>query len=195
MFCTSCGTQNLESAFCTNCGAALTPIAPTANGMSAPPSAFPQATAYPSMDAQTAPGSFAPPVGKSLIKNPSFFIPVGIVSLALIVGVAMGLGGKFGTSPMASAVDECNLQDSVGADLADDGWTLVLDSAGEDEYSGIAFSDVQCVMDAIPVPADIQARIMNTSGMDGQQTDSFDGISISWSYRSSTGVSMIFGKD
>jgi hypothetical protein len=107
----------------------------------------------------------------------------------------MAAGGTFGTSPMAAAVDECNLQDTVGAELGDDGWTLVLDSEGEDEYSGLAFSDVQCVMDAIPVPADIQARIMNTSGIDGQQSDSFDGISISWSYHSSTGVSMIFGKD
>lgn len=83
----------------------------------------------------------------------------------------------------------------VGARLADDGATLVLDTQGEDDSTGMDYLDLYCVAGALDMPASVMTQIEQTRAMDGRVSGSWDGLSASWSYHPDSGLDLMVTAD
>lgn len=93
--------------------------------------------------------------------------------------------------PLPEAVAKCNLtSEETSARIGDDGHSLSLDSRGEDDYSGLALSDVSCVLDALNMPDSIRDQMDTTRALDGTQRDTWDNFSVSWNYHPDSGVNV-----
>lgn len=79
-----------------------------------------------------------------------------------------------------------------GVTVADDGTTLTIDMMGEEEYTGASFTDVECIVDAVGTPAYIKDSIWSTNALAGRQTDTFEDITVSWSYHPDNGLDAVF---
>ena len=83
---------------------------------------------------------------------------------------------------------ECN---HCGTTIADKGKTLIVDSSGEEDYTGISYTSVTCIFNAISMPTAVQAHVGDTRALDGRQEDSWDGFTASWTYHPDEGMDMI----
>lgn len=70
--------------------------------------------------------------------------------------------------------------------LADGGKTLTLETGADD------ISSYECLAENMNIPKSLQTKIGATTGLSGSQTDSWDGVQITWSYSGSNGLSMVF---
>ncbi|MEV7605125.1 hypothetical protein AB0N65_06770 [Paenarthrobacter sp. NPDC089322] len=94
--------------------------------------------------------------------------------------------------PLPAAVNKCKLSGkSSYAKLGDDGKTLSLDGKGEDDYDGLAWADIECVLDAVNVPDYIREEMDSTRALDGTQRESWDNFAASWSYHPDSGFNMV----
>lgn len=90
--------------------------------------------------------------------------------------------------------------------LADQGKTLTMNgvSASNAELSkalasagigsgevALPMADVQCALSALDMPASISAKMAQTTALMGMQTDTWDGIEVSWSYHPDNGFNVI----
>jgi hypothetical protein len=93
--------------------------------------------------------------------------------------------------PLPEAVAKCNLTpEETSAKIGDEGHSLSLDSRGEDDYSGLTLSEVNCVLDALNMPDSIRDQMDNTRALDGTQRDTWDNFSVSWNYHPDSGVNV-----
>jgi hypothetical protein len=111
-----------------------------------------------------------------------------VVLLILVIGV-------FSPSPLARAYSTCGLETVIGAYLEDGERTLTVDTMGEDEVLGASYSDYLCVLGALETPSRITSRMDGTSAMDGQQTDTADGLTYFWKYHPDSGVQLTVSMD
>ncbi|MEV4689436.1 hypothetical protein [Microbacterium sp. LWH3-1.2] len=93
---------------------------------------------------------------------------------------------------LADAVDDCG---STGMELGDEDRTLVIDVKGEDDLGGATYEQQACILAALDVPASVDSHIGQTTSMDGRQTESWDGITIEWSYHPDRGSDMVITLD
>ncbi|NYE48051.1 hypothetical protein HDA32_003171 [Spinactinospora alkalitolerans] len=98
-------------------------------------------------------------------------------------------------STFEDAVDECGLGYSSGADIGDEGASLVIDHRGQDETGGLSYAQLDCVTNAVDAPDHVTAHMENTTAMDGRQSASWDGITASWSYHPDRGLDIVFSLD
>lgn len=90
-------------------------------------------------------------------------------------------------SALEAATDACG-----AGRVGDDGRSLVLDTEGEDWGSGdLTLVDTMCVLDELDVPDVVLDKMGATRSLDGRQTDSWDGIEVSWSYHPDDGLDVI----
>lgn len=81
---------------------------------------------------------------------------------------------------------ECAMSSAV----ADHGRTLIFDTKGESDGKGHAMSDVACVLRLLLIPQAVVSHIDSTRALDGQQTDSWEGINARWSYHPGSGLNL-----
>jgi hypothetical protein len=74
---------------------------------------------------------------------------------------------------------------------ADGGRTLIVDTEGEEDFAGATIEQVACVLVELGVPTSVTTRMQNTRALDGQQTASWDGYTVTWSYHPDTGLDLI----
>jgi hypothetical protein len=74
--------------------------------------------------------------------------------------------------------------------LVDDGRTIIVDGEGA-EQSGAPMEAIASLVTALEMPTSIVTKIENTRALDGTQSDSWDGIEVSWSYHPDTGIDMV----
>ncbi len=179
MFCVKCGTKNEGAAFCVSCG---TPLEVTA-----------VRTGKSGSQGEKTP---TPMPGKlsDLMKNPvARFAAIGAGAI-VVVAIAMS-SGLLSPNPLQQAYEDCALVSVEGAQLADGGSTLVLDTMGEEEFSGASYADFECVLTSLDTPTRITTRMGETSSRDGQQTDSAEGLNYFWKYHPDDGIALTVSRD
>lgn len=160
MFCPSCGTANSESRFCINCGSAVQPAV------------------QPEFTGIT--------VSNKKLKNVLALVGSVLLLGIIVVGVSVALT----PNPLVEAVSSCSLDGSDGIELADGDETLIVDTEGNEDFSGASYDDLACLLAALNVPERIINSMNSTSSLDGNVTDSFDNINMSWRYHPDSGVNL-----
>ncbi len=74
--------------------------------------------------------------------------------------------------------------------VADRGRTLIFDTKGSNDGTGHAMSDVACVLNLLLIPQAVVTHIDSTRALDGQQTDTWEGINARWTYHPNTGLTL-----
>jgi hypothetical protein len=174
MFCVKCGTKNTDAVFCSSCGTPLD----VAKNKSASKSSMASG-----------------PIGEIQAKAQEFFRkPYGkpaAIGGGITVVFLLALGsGVLSPNPLKTAYDTCDLGTVYGASLLDGDRTLIVDTKGEKELSGASLVDFLCVLAALETPSRITTRMDGTSALDGQQTDSANGITYFWKYHPNSGIQM-----
>lgn len=119
---------------------------------------------------------------------------LGVVTLTASVGEAAAAAAAAAAvdTRLADAVDECG---STGMELGDEDQTLVIDVKGDEDARGATYQQQECVLAELDVPASVNSHIGQTTSMDGRQTESWDGITIEWSYHPDRGSDMVITLD
>ena len=81
---------------------------------------------------------------------------------------------------------ECKMDGAV----ADQGRTLIFDTKGNDDASGHDMADVACVLNLLLIPQAVVTHIDSTRALDGQQTDTWQGINARWTYHPDSGLTL-----
>ena len=79
--------------------------------------------------------------------------------------------------------------------LGDGGATITIDVKGNKDYSGAPYSAEACVLRHLGAPTSVTSHIEQTTAMDGRQTESWNGITIEWSYHPDRGPDMVVKLD
>ncbi|GAA1859118.1 hypothetical protein GCM10009715_03330 [Paeniglutamicibacter psychrophenolicus] len=133
--------------------------------------------------------------------NPWVFGIVGLVA-GVLIGLVAGFSSatptvldasaNAATDAIPSAVETCQVVDSKGITVMDGGGSIELQTSGKSSWgTGAPFSDVTCVLDELGSPASIQARMETTRALDGRQTGSWSGFTVSWGYHPDDGLNVI----
>lgn len=119
-------------------------------------------------------------------------------AIAAAVGIVIGVVGTLGVQALigatgsnqvlTKAIEECELEDTSGIRLEDGGKTITFDSKGEDDVIGAGYVDVYCLFEELEMPTSISSHIGQTTSMDGRQTETWNGIEVSWSYHPKRGL-------
>lgn len=140
-------------------------------------------------------GEGSPAVGPG--KRPTWVLPVVTGVIGLVVGAggmaAIGAGQAAAartaqSAVLTDAVETCDLAGDPWFVVADEGSTLTFDNKGEDQLTGGALEDLVCVLDALEAPSSVLSHMGQTTSMDGRQEESWDGITVAWSYHPDRGM-------
>ncbi|NBU65713.1 MAG: hypothetical protein EBS29_14600 [Chloroflexia bacterium] len=136
-----------------------------------------------------------------------------LVSMVLMVS-----GCAWFTPPLKRAVVGCNLQQNQQVKVLDDGHALSItlggdvggvlgklaDLLGADLSStlgqqststgSVTATDLKCVFDAISMPDSTRMAIAKASALDGRQSDSFDGYTVTWAADVAGGLDIMIVK-
>ncbi|MDP2288968.1 MAG: hypothetical protein Q8M73_10445 [Actinomycetota bacterium] len=119
-----------------------------------------------------------------------WWIPAIVIGVLVVVGAVFLFRPK--TSVLEAAVATCSAQNADGIDLADGGSTLIVDTKGEEDFSGSTIAQLVCVLAALKVPAADLNAIQRTSSNDGIQTAEWDDLKASWKYHPDDGMNIQF---
>ncbi len=111
-----------------------------------------------------------------------------VVGAALMAGVPALLDASGQSSVLTDAYDECDLQYRPGIELADEGRSITFDMRGEADSGGADIVDIACIFAALEMPSAVSSHIDQTTSMDGRQTESWDDVTVSWSYHPDRGL-------
>lgn len=99
------------------------------------------------------------------------------------------------TSVFANALDKCGLDDDEDSQIGDGGHTLTINHRGDDDFAGIEYADLECIIERLGTPAAVSSHIGQTTSQDGRQTEMWDGITMSWSYHPDRGLDAVYTID
>jgi hypothetical protein len=115
-------------------------------------------------------------------------IGIGAAAVVILLGGIFFLTSMKSDNRLKTAMENCEVTDSLGFTLADDNQSLVFDGSGKTDYIGGDFSDLVCVIDDLKAPSTVESRMLSTNSLMGVQNAEWDGISISWSYHPDNGL-------
>lgn len=99
-----------------------------------------------------------------------------------------------GTDPdvtvLAAAKNSCD-PTGAGTTLGDGDRTLLIDTRGEEDPTGIPLSGLACVLDALQAPMYVQEQFDSTRALDGRQQASWGALQASWTYHPDAGLDAI----
>lgn len=118
----------------------------------------------------------------------------GVLIPAALVLTACGVA-ELVPAELQVVEDECDGEEGdpgwAFVYTADGGRTLIVDTEGEEDFAGATIEQVACVLVELGVPTSVTTRMQNTRALDGQQTASWDGYTVTWSYHPDTGLDLI----
>lgn len=121
---------------------------------------------------------------------------VGVVAaLAGIAAIGYVQSRPPAPTALEAAYERCEYEDEVGAQLADEGRTLLLQTAGEENSLGMDYLEVVCAFDALDVPTRVTTQIVATRALDGRVSDSWDGFTAAWNYHPNSGLNLMITID
>lgn len=128
----------------------------------------------------------------------------GAVAVAVAIGAVIGLQPQSEaparTPSTESSADTrtaiqgaANVCGNVVGEVADEGRTIILDTAGSSDLTGESdtIEDVACILGALDVPQAVIARMESTRALDGMQDAEWDDFMASWTYHPDDGMSLI----
>ena len=101
----------------------------------------------------------------------------------------------FRPTELDAAVSSCaaEMDDVADAHLymqvGDEGRTLTLDGSTSTEQS---VRTGECLLAALDAPASVVSKVESTTAMMGRQTDSWDDLTLTWSYHPDSGFEAVF---
>lgn len=133
---------------------------------------------------------------------PAWLLP----AVAGVAGLIVGIGGTLSVQAIASATGtpevDTRLHDASGECMVatgitegDNGRTLTIDVKGQEDVSGATYDAQACILNELNAPSSAISHIEQTTSMDGRQTESWDGITIEWSYHPDRGSDMVIKMD
>ena len=174
MFCVKCGTKNTDAAFCANCGTALS---------------APRKKSASKSSKSKQPLAVLQEKAKDFLQKP-FGKPVAIGGGAFLVLLLVLGTGVFSPNPLKAAYEDCGLDLVLDTYLEDGDRTLTVDTMGDEDIFGASYDDYVCVLESLGTPNRITSRMDGTSALDGQQTDSADGLTYFWKYHPNRGIQL-----
>jgi hypothetical protein len=154
-----------------------------------------------------------PPTNAQKWRIPIIFGAVGLVVGVLIGGVGLGVVTSIQESQKESAAASAaqkaedsraaqfpNAVRACGADTSyavvdDGGKTLTLELQGNDDFAGLNISDLTCIMNSLDAPQSVLSHMDQTTSMDGRQTETWDGITVAFSYHPDRGMDSVLTLD
>jgi len=133
--------------------------------------------------------------------RPTWLVPalvggaVGAAATAVAFTVVPAALAAIQESPLEEAYASCELESAVGIELRDGGKTITLDSKGEEDLTGASIVEIACILSELDMPSSISSHIDQTTSMDGRQSESWDGMTISWSYHPDRGLDGVLTLD
>lgn len=94
----------------------------------------------------------------------------------------------------ASAVKTCGASRS-DAVVNDHGESMTIDTQGEEDYRGISTDELFCIVQALGAPRAVVSHMEQTTSMDGRQEESWDGVTMSFSYHPDRGMDAVLELD
>lgn len=148
------------------------------------------------------------PTPTSTLPLPAWALPTitGVAGL-ILGGLIVGVGGSVttalvaagaGSAPstvFASVLDDCDLKNDANSEIADEGHTLTVESRGEEDITGLGYGDLMCILDGLDTPRAVISHFEQTTSMDGRQTESWESLTLSWSYHPDRGADFIVTLD
>jgi hypothetical protein len=113
-----------------------------------------------------------------------------VTAASLLLVSLTGCAGSFDL--FQKAYESCGTP--TGVSVSDEGKTISIDTVGETDYSGADFADAVCIINAVKTPSYILDNMDTTNSLMGRQTDTFDGIDVSWSYHPDNGLQVVYHK-
>src|SRR5699024_4757452 len=93
---------------------------------------------------------------------------------------------------LETALSTCSIEpDGLFVHASDSFDSVTFDGVGL-SYSGASFEDVECFAEEIDMPSHVDAEMGQTRALDGRQSASWDGFSVSWSYHPHDGMNAVF---
>ncbi|WP_051799750.1 hypothetical protein [Catenuloplanes japonicus] len=120
------------------------------------------------------------------------FLVVGttaVVTYTLTRPGAVGIGIA-GTTALAAAKKTCD-PTGAGTTLGDDDRTLLIDSRGGEDFTGVPVSTLTCLLNALDAPMYVQEQMDATRALDGRQQASWGDLRASWTYHPDAGLDAI----
>jgi hypothetical protein len=194
MFCTNCGTDGQDgAAFCSSCGKATTPQSQGATSPSVTPTqpGFQEVPALAIQAPELLTEGYPTPVATSKTNKTGLIVGLSALGIAVVIGLFTLVGSQ--KSPFPAALESCAGDDSY-ATLGDGDKTLILDMEGETEY-GMYSEDVFCILEELSIPDSTLEMMYQTTSLDGNVTDSWSGLSATWTYHPDRGMDVILTKD
>ena len=113
------------------------------------------------------------------------------LGIGLIVGLGLGqINIPFASSAINDAAETCNVTETAGIDIGDNGQSISMSSEGN-ESAGAEYSDISCVLGELEVPDSVDNRIGTTRALDGRQTADWDEFTASWGYHPDSGLNIV----
>ncbi|ARJ06198.1 hypothetical protein GCM10010988_13950 [Cnuibacter physcomitrellae] len=127
----------------------------------------------------------------------------------LVVGAAIGVGvmgavAAGGTNAAATptstanpavfdnAVKACVSGNNRGsAEVSDQGETLTIDNKGEEDFAGVSYTELSCLLEALHAPQAVVSHIEQTTSMDGRQTEEWDDVEMQFTYHPDRGLDAV----
>jgi hypothetical protein len=89
---------------------------------------------------------------------------------------------------LTDASETCGTTHVSGMKLADGGTSLTFDMKGEEDTRGADLTTIMCVFDELKMPSAVLSHIEQTTSMDGRQSETWDNLTVSWSYHPDRGL-------
>jgi len=89
---------------------------------------------------------------------------------------------------LTHAADVCGTAHVSGMTLADEGTSLTFDMKGEEDTRGADITSIMCVFNQLKMPSAVLSHIEQTTSMDGRQSETWDNVTVSWSYHPDRGL-------
>lgn len=156
-----------------------------------PPLDLPSQTPQPQYSYGNQGAIYQPAIDNTSKKMPvwlKIFLFAGIPLLIVIVTAAL-ISQANQSLPIEKVYKTCNSHG--GLKLEDDGKTLIVDTVGNEDFDGANLEELRCVLDELDVPVRVRTAIAQTRALDGRLSESWDGITVEWSYHPDSGLQMI----
>lgn len=114
---------------------------------------------------------------------------------ALIGALLLLTGCGAQDARLQSAADECDSDGDTGVTVGDGGATLIFDMRGDEDTEGGSYLTLVCLLHVLDAPDRVTNHMGQTTSQDGRQSDTWDGITASWSYHPDRGLDGMFVYD
>ncbi|WP_432899596.1 hypothetical protein ACQP1S_24395 [Micromonospora matsumotoense] len=108
---------------------------------------------------------------------------------ALVFNSSDAAGAEQGKSKLVLATDKCSVA-SVDARIGDGGNSLTLNGGGKED-SGLAYTDIVCILNELGTPDHVLSEMDSTRALDGKQSAQWGEVRASWTYHPDQGLDLI----